>query len=254
MKLPTTIFLNCVHHTQEIFDEIEQNKGFVKNYNDVFCGQAYLEAVQKGSIGLDDVLMFSIDSAQLFERKESDCWIYIWIILDLSPDHCYKKQFVLPGTIIPGPKKPTFVESFLYPGLHHLSALQWKGLHVWDAAQDHVFDSQLYFFLGCGDGPGLTTLSNCVGHSGKCGCCMLCSLTGWRKPGSSQYYPVLLKPDNYNVPGSNHADVNSEDIRTSTSADYVEHLRYVLESNSQAQFQSCHLETGIVGLSVLLRL
>ena len=169
-----------VHHTQELFDELEQNEGFVNNYDDVFCGQAYLEAVQKGSIGPDDtLLMFSINGAQLFESKESDCWIYIWVILDLSPDYRYKKQFVLPDAIIPGPKKPRFVESFLFPGLYHLSALQWEGLHVWDAAQNRVFDSRLYFFLGCGDGPGLTTLSNFVGHSGKCSCRMLCSLTGW---------------------------------------------------------------------------
>ena len=200
------------------------------------------------------LLMLSIDGVQLFESKESDCWIYIWIILDLAPDYRYKKQFVLPSAIIPGPKKPKFIESFLYPGLYHLSALQQEGLQVWDAVQDRLFTLRLFFFLGCGDGPGLTTLSNFVGHQGKCGCHMLCPLTGRHKPGRSQYYPVLLKPNNYNVPGSNHKDVNLHDIQTSTSADYVHHLRYIIESTSQAQFQSRRLETGIVGPSVLLGL
>ncbi len=31
------------------------------------------------------VLMLSIDGAQLYQSKQSDCWIYIWIILDLAP-------------------------------------------------------------------------------------------------------------------------------------------------------------------------
>ena len=175
-----------VKWTQELFDELQCNDGFVDNYDDVFSGQAYLDAIQKHRIGPDDTLiMFSIDGAQLFENKKSDCWIYIWIILHLAPNYQYKKKFVLPGTIIPGLKKPKFIESFLYPGFHHLSAIQQEGLQVWDAAQDCVFNSHLFFCIGCGDGLGLTILSNFVGHSGKCGCHMLCPFTGRRKPGGS---------------------------------------------------------------------
>ena len=51
----------------------------------------------------------------MYESKESDCWIYIWIVLDMSPDHHYKKKHVLPGAIIPGPKKPKIIDSFLFP-------------------------------------------------------------------------------------------------------------------------------------------
>lgn len=67
--------------------------------------------------------MFSIYGAQLHENEKSDCWMYIWIVPDLASNYRYKKQFVLPGAIIPGPKKSKFIESFLYPGFHHLSAL-----------------------------------------------------------------------------------------------------------------------------------
>lgn len=30
--------------------------------------------------------MASLDGTQLFEDKDSDCWIYIWMILNLAPD------------------------------------------------------------------------------------------------------------------------------------------------------------------------
>lgn len=63
-----------VKWTQELFDELQCNDGFVDNYDDVFSGQAYLDAIQKHRIGPDDTLiMFSIDGAQLFENKKSDC-------------------------------------------------------------------------------------------------------------------------------------------------------------------------------------
>ena len=60
-------------------------------YDDIFCGSDYLEAVENEDINnYDMVVMPSIDSAQLYCNKKSDCWIYIWINLDLTPDQCYK--------------------------------------------------------------------------------------------------------------------------------------------------------------------
>jgi hypothetical protein len=88
-------------------------------YDDIYHGEDYLEAVIRGDIGPDDtVLLFSIDGAQLYEKKMSDCWISIWVILDLAPDLRYTKKRVLPGTIIPGPNKPKHTDSFLFPALH----------------------------------------------------------------------------------------------------------------------------------------
>ena len=241
--------------TQAIFAELQANDGFVKAYDDVFCGSAYLDAVRDQKIlPTDMLLMLSIDGVQIYEKKESDCWIYIWIILDLSPEHRYKKKHVFPGAIIPGLKKPKFIESFLFPGFHHLSAVQREGLRIWDASRSREFVSRLLFFLGCADGPGLTSLSNFVGHSGKHGCRMLCPLTGRRKPGGSQYYPVLLKPNDYDIPGCDHDDINPYDIRSISSAEYAQHLRYVLESRTRAEFESRRLQTGIVGPSIILGL
>ncbi|KIM71551.1 hypothetical protein PILCRDRAFT_804895 [Piloderma croceum F 1598] len=111
-------------------------------YDDVYHGRDYLAAVERGDITADDMmLLFSIDGAQLYESKQSDCWIAIWIILDHAPDGRYMKKCVLPGTFIPGPNKPKNVDSYLFPGLHHLAALQREGLKIWDAHEDRVFTS-----------------------------------------------------------------------------------------------------------------
>ena len=241
--------------TEQIFRELRANDGLVNTYDDVFCGQAYLDAVTQNKIQQHDMLlMLSIDGAQLYESKESDCWIYIWIVLDMSPDHRYKKKHVLPGAIIPGPKKPKIIDSFLFPGLHHLSAVQQEGLRIWDASRDREFLSRLFLFLACADGPGLLTLSNFVGHQGKNGCRMLCPLKGHRKPAASQYYPVLLKPNNYDVHGCDHPDVDVYSIGPSNSCVYTQQLLYLLSSPTQRVYEARHLETGIVGPSILLGL
>ncbi|RDX49535.1 hypothetical protein K466DRAFT_505635, partial [Polyporus arcularius HHB13444] len=64
--------------------------------DDCFFGNDYLDAAGD-TIKPDDLtLMFSVDGAQLYKMKQSDCWIYVWVLLDLSPKDRYKKRYVLP--------------------------------------------------------------------------------------------------------------------------------------------------------------
>ncbi|KAJ3559230.1 hypothetical protein NM688_g463 [Phlebia brevispora] len=54
---------------------------------DYLFGQEYVEAVRCGEITNNDiVLLISMDGAQLYTHKLSDCWIYIWVILEHSPE------------------------------------------------------------------------------------------------------------------------------------------------------------------------
>ena len=53
----------------------------------------------------DIVLMVSLDGAQLYEHKDLDFWMYVWILINLSPKKCYHKVQVHPGGFIPSPKK-----------------------------------------------------------------------------------------------------------------------------------------------------
>ncbi|KAF9642955.1 hypothetical protein BDM02DRAFT_3063481, partial [Thelephora ganbajun] len=108
--------------------------GETEDYEDVLSGEAYLSAVEAGTINeYDTLLMLSIDGAQLYRDKKSECWIYIWVLLEMGPDECYKIRNILPGGIIPGPMSPEHIDSFLFPGLAHVSALQKEGLQLWDS-------------------------------------------------------------------------------------------------------------------------
>ncbi|KIO09934.1 hypothetical protein M404DRAFT_930908, partial [Pisolithus tinctorius Marx 270] len=123
-----------------IIDDIVAGKfretRFTSLTDDVAAGWDYLGVVLDGEIQENDiVLSVSLDGAQLYESKQSDCWLYIWIILNLSPDKRYKKTHVLPGGFIPGPNKPKNLDSFLFIGMHNLSALQSEGLRIWDSSR-----------------------------------------------------------------------------------------------------------------------
>ena len=179
------------HKTQDILRARDQGEDYV--YDDVFCGSDYLNAVEDGRIkDYDTVVMLSIDGAQLYRNKKSDCWIYIWIILNLAPDQRYKIRNILPGGIIPGPNNPKHLDSFLFPGLAHLSALQNEGLRIWDGYNRMAAISYIFLLLVLADAIAMAQLTGSVGHHGRKGCRILCELFGRNKPGGPHYYPALL--------------------------------------------------------------
>ena len=160
--------------------------------NDIVMGWDFLGAVLDGDIKEHDiVLMVSLNGAQLYESKESDCSMYIWIIGNLSPDIHYRKLNVLPGGFIPGLKKPKNVDSFLFPGMHHLAAIQHEGISMWDPFSDSRYSSYVYLLFTTADGPGLVYWDRMVVHSGKNGCCLYCGLPGRQKERAHRYYPAL---------------------------------------------------------------
>lgn len=98
-------------------------------FDDFDTGSDFSLAILNGKIGVDNtVLMFSIDSAQLYHNKQSDCWIGTFTILNFSPDIHYLKDSIFPAFTIPGHRPPIYHNSFLTPTLEHLSTLQKEGL------------------------------------------------------------------------------------------------------------------------------
>ena len=215
-------------------------------YDDVFCGSDYLEAVEKGHINDNDtVVMFSIDGAQLYRNKKSDCWIYIWLILDLAPEQRYKIRNILPGGIIPGPGHPKYLDSFLFPGLAHVSALQKEGLRIYNSYRREVYTSLLFLLLALADAIAMAELSGSVGHHGRRGCRLLCEFIGRNKPHGSHYYPALLKPLGVNDSSCNHDDYKITELPSVDPLKYREDLAMVISSQNNAQYQQRRLQTGI---------
>jgi hypothetical protein len=223
--------------------------------DDIAMGRDYLGAVLDGDIKENDiVLMVSLDGAQLYESKQSDCWMYIWIIVNLSPDKRYRKIHVRPGGFIPGPNKPKNLDSFLFVGMHHLAAIQNEGLTIWDASRDATFISDLHLLFTTADGPGLVYWDGMVGHSGKNGCRMYCGVLGRRKTRGTRYYPALLKPLDQCVIGSDHASIDVTQIPLGGSDDYADNLKHLVTSPNQQQWEIRKMETGLTKPPLILGL
>ncbi|KDQ54419.1 hypothetical protein JAAARDRAFT_182367 [Jaapia argillacea MUCL 33604] len=238
--------------TTLINTQLQANGGKWSHFEDIYYGSDYLGAVRAGHIKPEDtVLLLSLDGAQLIRNKVSDCWIYIWVILDLPPDLRYKKKHVLPGGFIPGPNKPKVVDSSLFPGLHHLQALQNEGLRVWDASKNVVYTSNPFLALGTADGPRLAYLNGLVGPTGAKGCRLHCPLKGRHKMGATRYYPALLKPDNYCVPGSDHPDYDIRWLPPVSEELYRSNLVFLQKSPNPTQYAKRRLITGISKPSLL---
>lgn len=172
--------------------------------------------------------------------------------MDLSPDEHYKKRHVIPGGFIPGPNKPKNIDSFLFPGLHHLSALQREGLSIWDAYENRHFVCNLYIGLNTADGPGMAYLNGLVGHHGKYGCRLYCSVPGRHKPNGPHYYPALLKPDNYVMDGCDHEDISHFDSGSISLNWYINNLQHLLSLPNDTQYKKRRLETGITKPTIFL--
>ena len=228
-----------------VLAEIEQ-RGSLEAYSDVLHGSDIIEAFQDGRIGEDDiVLMFSIDGAQLYAKKASACWIYIWVLFNLPPDLRYKKKHVFIGGFIPGPNNPKNTDSFILPGLHHLCALQKEGLALWDSALNRQMRSKIFLALLAADGPGMMHVTGLVGYHGKHGCRLYCGLPGRRETHGKHYFPALLRPTGYNVAGSMHEDVDIRSLPKASTEIYNANLVSLVTARTDVQFKARRCVTGI---------
>lgn len=236
--------------TQRIVASATGQQLQVPVYNDYTSGSAYLSAFQKGDAQDNDImLMLSLDGAQLYEHKISDCWIYIWVIFELSPDQRYKKHHVLPGGFIPGPSKPKNIDSFLFPGLYHLSALQREGLTVHDAYLDMYRTMRPCIALATADALGMAYLSGLVGHNGANGCRNYCDIPSRHRRGGHHYYPLLQKPDDYEADTS-HEDVNLRERNPYFSQNTYDSNLSILLSSHTSDYEDHRRITGICKPSI----
>jgi len=82
-------------HTHQILTNLDPTAWQLDIYEDFLSSSEYLDTFCEGCIGdHDTALLFLIDGVQIFEKKASDCWIYIWAILNLAPNSSTKQTLL----------------------------------------------------------------------------------------------------------------------------------------------------------------
>ena len=156
------------------------NGGEIPAFEDIFSGEYILATIEHGDIVSnethnDTLLGLSIDGAQLYQSKKSDCWIWIWVIFDYALD---MKIHILICGIILGPNKPNNADSYLYISICRLVAIKKNGLKVWNGLTNKLVILHPYLVFSMADGPGMTYLNGLNGHQGYYGCQLHCKTKG----------------------------------------------------------------------------
>jgi hypothetical protein len=231
-------------------EQIRLNSGYLDKYNDTLCGKELIDAWNKGTFQKSDItLQLSIDSAQLRPNQPSEAWVFIWIFHNLPPQFRYKKRFVIPGSIVPGLKKPKEIDLFLFPLISHMAALQCEGLRVYDVYLDaYIPCAILMIIFATADSLGSASMSGMVGHSGRFGCHLYCDMPSHHHKGDGHYYPALQCPHNYNLAGCSHPDIHNHDLqkyRSNLSQKYQQNIQHLLAARTQNDYQLRHLIVGL---------
>ncbi|KAF9018703.1 hypothetical protein BDZ89DRAFT_1139828 [Hymenopellis radicata] len=167
----------------------------------------------------------------------------------------YKQKYVFPAFVIKGPNKPKVLDSFLFRGLHHLSAIQreneGKGLLMWDGSKNQLCYSRTFFAFGTADAVGLPELDGRVGHHGARACRMGCPMKGRHKPGVGHYYAPHLRPHNFDVADCDHDDIEIRELNILTPEQYALDLAEVCTASTETAYKAARKRTGISKPSIL---
>jgi hypothetical protein len=147
---------------------------------------------------------------------------------------------------MPGPETPKNLDSFLLPGLSHVSALQKEGLPIWDSCSQERAIAFLFVLLVLADAIAMAKVSGSVGHHGRKGCRLLCGFRGRNKVRGTHYYPALLRPNGFeDHRSSSHPDVDVNSLPIPDPLKYRQDLFKLVSSLNEGEYERNRLDTGI---------
>jgi hypothetical protein len=118
-------------------------------------------------------------------------WPLIIFLYNLPPEIRFHLENILSLGVIPGPKKPKDIDSFLWPFVEEILLLG-KGVPAFDVLSREKFDLRAFLILVFGDIPAISMIMHMKGHNGYAPCRM-CDIKGVRVPGgkgTTHYVPL----------------------------------------------------------------
>jgi len=184
----------------------------------------------------DIALGLSTDGYGIFTRGQATAWPLIIFIYNLPPELRVHAEHILALGVIPGPNKPSNLDSFLIPLHEELFQLA-EGVRAYDARSKSLFLLRAFLLLIFGDFPAVSMLMNMKGVNGISPC-RNCKIKAIPIPGdtrSTHYVPLTT---NLAGLGRNHTELMADAKR-------------VDEAGSIAAANRIAKETGIKGTPIL---
>ena len=108
---------------------------------------------------------FSTDGLQLFTVGQFSVWPLVLVNLNLPPSIRVKKCNLILCGIIPGPRSPKDIHSFLRPMIDELKQLELGIENVYDASTNSTFTLRAHLCMVTGDLPAIAKLMGISGHN-----------------------------------------------------------------------------------------
>jgi hypothetical protein len=188
----------------------------------------------------DIALGLSTDGFAPFKRRKNTAWPLIIFNYNLPPEIRFHLENILALGVIPGPKKPIDIDSFLWPLVRELFRLA-IGVRAFDILTSTLFALRAYLILVFGDIPAISMVMCMKGHNGLSPCRM-CEIIGIRVPGTSattHYVPL----DRTNYP---HLQAEAVRVYNAESLPLRTHDTLLAQAN---EVQAALTITGAINLS-----
>ncbi|KAG8725154.1 hypothetical protein FRC09_007143 [Ceratobasidium sp. 395] len=189
----------------------------------------------------DIALGLSTDGFGPFRKRKGSCWPLILFNYNLPPTIRFQLEHILCLGVIPGPKEPKEIGTFLQPLIDELDELA-AGVPAWDGLNNRAFCLRAYLIACFGDMPAVAKLMCMKGPSGKRPC-RACNILGVQHE-NGKSYAALNRPfdqnptpyDPLNLPRRTHAQyveqANQVDSAARDNAEDNRAIRFGINSLS----------------------
>jgi hypothetical protein len=110
-----------------------------------------------------------MDGFAPFRNRMTTCWPLILFNYNLPPEDQFHINNIISLGIIPGPKKPIDMDSFLRPLVEEMVQLA-AGVTAFDSISHSAFVLCAYIIVVFGDIPAVSLLMRMKGHNGQVPC------------------------------------------------------------------------------------
>ena len=200
----------------------------------------------------DVALGLSTDGFGPFKRRTTTAWPLIIFDYNLPPEKRFHNKNIISLGVIPGPKKPIDMDSFLWPAFEEFIRLQ-LGVRAFDALSSELFLLHAYLILVFGDIPAISMLMRMTGHNGYSPC-RQCKILGVRMPNSrstTHYVPLNRSRHPEVRSGTGVAAYDPAALPLHTEEELLQQAQEVRDAPSEAQRNRLSKAYGIKGIPLL---
>ena len=186
----------------------------------------------------DIALGLSTDGYGIFTHSQATAWPLVLFNYNLSPEVCFHSDNLLALGVIPGPQKPTDMDSFLIPLAEELFRLA-AGVKAYDALSKLPFLLRAFLLIVFGDFPAVSMLMKMKGVNGISPC-RSCKIRAEPVPTDKNRTGTYYVP-----PSTNLAGLGRSHRELMAQADCVD------KASTKAEAEALSKDFGVKGRSIL---